>query len=368
MPKPLTNVLIKVFASSFYKAHAAIFLFILLSTLCLGTPDSIINFHKAAMLYLIAKPLIMMIAFGVLLIYTFKCWHFITGKIYEVHQQFLFYSINSYSRLQQLWGWIILQAAVSLPILVYMLLSVLLAISNHYFFSAFIILIYLAALLLLSALFYSWLINKLIHGNKPSFILKLTRPFKKPFFTLYVYHIFDNLKLKYLIIKFLSYLTITGVFLLFADVKTDIRVASIAMLAVASAHCMLVLEASQFEITFLMFAKTLPISRFKLFISQMGTYGLLLFPEFIWLLFNLPALTAFGLFAFCLSIVLLLSSSLYLLGLDQEKYLKVVFATFVITFMLILFNLMCISVLINVSSAYLIFYLNYYKFKESPLT
>jgi len=293
---------------------------------------------------------------------------FYLAKIYQVQQQFLFYSVNSYAKTQQIYAWVIVQSVVSIPILAYMLISVGLAISHQYYFSAIIILVYLAALLLLSALFYTWQINKLIDGHKSTLILKLTRPFKKPFFSLYVYHVFNSLKIKYLIIKLVSYLTITAVFLLFADVKTDIRVASIAMLAVATAHCMLVLEARQFEITFLAFARTLPISRFKLFISQMGTYGLLLFPEFIWLLFNLPVLTALGLFAFCLSIVLLLSSSLYLLGLDQEKYFKVVFATFVITFMLILFNLMCISVLINVSAAYLIFYLNYYKFKESPIT
>lgn len=368
MLNPIANVLVKIFANSFYKAHAGIFLFLLLTLLGFGYFGSVIAFHKSLMLYFIAKPLIMVIVFSVLLLYTFKCLHFISAKIYQVHQQFLFYSVNSYAKIQQIWAWVIVQAVVSIPILAYMLISVALAISHQYYFSAFIILVYLAALLLLSALFYTWQINKLIDGHKSTLILKLTRPFRKPFFTLYVYHVFHAVKIKYLIIKLLSYLTITAVFLLFADVKTDIRVASIAMLAVATAHCMLVLEARQFEITFLTFARTLPISRFKLFISQIGTYGLLLFPEFIWLLFNLPALTALGLFAFCLSIVLLLSSSLYLLGLDQEKYLKVVFAIFVITFMLILFNLMCISVLINVSAAYLIFYLNYYKFKEIPTT
>ncbi|ETZ22584.1 hypothetical protein [Pedobacter sp. V48] len=365
MLSPLTNVLVKVFANTFYKAHAGIFLFLLLTLLGLGYFGSVINFHKSLMLYFMAKPFIMVIAFGVVLLYTLKCCHFISAKIREVHQQFLFYSVNSYTKREQISTWIIVQAVVSIPMLVYMLISLVLAISHQYYFSAFITLVYLATLLLLSALFYTWQINKLIDGHKSILISRLIRPLRKPFFTLYFYHVFHSHKIRYSVIKLLSYLTITAVFLLFADVKTDIRVASIAMLAVATAHCMLVLEARKFEITFLAFVRTLPISRFKLFISQIGSYGLLLLPEFIWLLFNLPALIALGLFAFCLSIILLLCCSLYLFGLDQEKYFKVVFGTFIITFILILFNLMCISVFINLSAAYLIFYLNYYKFKET---
>jgi len=368
MLKPLTNILLKVFANSFYKAHAAIFLFLLYVIVAPGPPASIIGFHKSVMLYFVSKPLIMLIVFGMLLLYTFKCWHFIAGKIYEVHQQFLFYSINSYTKPQQLIGWIILQAVVSLPILTYMLFSVIVAISNQYFFSALIIIVYLLGLLVLSSLFYAWLIHKQIDENKSSGILKLTKGFKKPLFTLYVYHVFDSVKIKYLIIKFLSYLIIIGVFLLFADVKTDIRVAGIAMLAIATAHSMLILEGRQFEATFLIFTKTLPITRLKLFISQIGTYSILLVPELIWLLFNVTLIEALGLYIFCLSIILLFANSLYLIGLDQEKYMKTVFFTFVVAFMIILFKLMFILTLMNLCLAYLVLYFNYYKFKEDPIS
>ncbi|NRF38194.1 hypothetical protein [Pedobacter foliorum] len=367
MLKPLTNILLKIFAKSFYQAHAPIFIFILYIIVAPGPPESIISFHTSVMLYFVAKPLIMMIVFGVLFLYTIKCWHFIAGKIHQVHQQFLFYSINSYTRPQQLIGWIILQTAVSIPILAYMLFSVIIAISHQYFLSALIILIYLAALLLLSALFYTWLIQKQINESKSSWILKLTKRFKKPLFTLYIYYVFDNLKIKYLIIKFLSYLIIIGVFLLFADVKTDIRVAAIAMLAIAASHSLLILDGRQFEVTFLTFTKALPISRLKLFISQLATYSVLLLPELIWLLFNVPPTQALGLYIFCLSIILFFANSLYLIGLDQEKYMKTVFFTFVIIFMTILFKLMSILTLINITLAYLIFYFNYYKFKEDPI-
>jgi hypothetical protein len=367
MLKPLTNILFKIFSDTFYKAHAGIFFLLLLVIIGPGSPGKIIAFHKSLMLLFIVKPLGMMIVFAVLLLYTFKCWHFISGKIQGADQQFLFYSINSYSKPQQLIGWMILQTVISLPILLYLLISVGVAISYHYFSAALIIIIYTLGLLMISSYFYYWLIDKLIDGYKLPFILKLTRGLKKPFFTLYVYHVFDELKLKYLIIKFLSYFSITLVFLLFEDVKSDIRVAGIAMLAVAVAHSMLILNERQFENSLLMFTRGLPISRPKLFTSLLFAYSILLLPEAVWLLFSLPVTFAVGLFVFCLSIILFFVSSLYFLGTDHDKYIKIIFLVFLITFIMILFKLLWLSVLINFFVAYMIFYRNYYKFKEEPI-
>ena len=365
MLKPLTNILTKIIVDGFYKAHNGIFILLLLIVIAPG--GEFIKFHQSLMLYFIAKPLGMIIIFALSLLYTFKCWHFVSSTLTGLHQQFLFYSMNSFSKFDQVFSWGIIHALMSLPIVLYMLCSVIMAISHHYFLSAFIILIFSIGLLLLSAIFYYWLINKLIDGRKPSMILKLMSGFKKPFFSLYLYHVFDKLKLKYLLIKLLSYLLITGVFLMFADVKTDVRVAAIAMLAIAITHAMLIFKEREFDGTFLMFAKTLPKSRFQLFISQLFMYSFLLLPEGIWLLFNLPILMAAGLFLFCISIVMLFVSSLHLIGCNQDRYMQVVSGLFFLIFLIILFKLIWALVLINFLVSYAIFHFNYYKFKVNEM-
>lgn len=365
MLKPLTIILSKIFVKGFYKAHAGIFLLLLFILTAPGA--GALKFHQSLMLYFIAKPLAMFIGFSVILMYTFKCWHFVSSIISAVHQQFLFYSMNSYSKFERLLCWIIVQALISLPTLLYMLCSIISAISHQYFLSAFVISIYLIGLLLLSAFFYDWRINKLIDGSKPSNILDLTHSLKKPFFSLYIYYVFDNLKLKYALIKLLSYLLITGVFLLFADVKTDVRVAGIAMLAIATAHAMLIFQEREFDGTFLMFAKTLPKSRFKLFISQICMYSVLLVPEAIWLIFNLQVIVSAGLFLFCISIVMLFVSSLNLTGWNQERYMQVVLGLFFVIFVLILYKLIWPLMLINFLMSYAVFYFYYYKFNANPM-
>lgn len=364
MLKPLTNVLTKIFVNSFYKAHAPILIILLFVVIAPGT--KVIEFHQSLMLYIVAKPLAMFVCFCMILVYTFKCWHSVFSIISEVHQQFLFYSINSYSKFDQLFGWIVLQALISLPILLYMLCTIVIAISHLYFLSAFIILFFLIGMLLLSAFFYYWKINKLVDGSKQSIILNLTHSLKKPFYSLFIYYVFDNLKLKYLLIKLLSYLLITGVFLMFADVKTDVRVAGVAMLAIAIGHSMLILKEREFDGTFLMFAKILPKSRLQLFTSQICMYSFLLLPEAIWLLFNLPVLVSAGQFLFCISIIMLFVSSLHLIGYDQDRYLQIVLGLFFVIFLFIIYNLIWPLVLINILVSYSIFYFSYYKFKANP--
>ena len=210
-------------------------------------------------------------------------------------------------------------------------------------------------------MFYVWLVNQLIDGDKQSFLIRLTQNWQKPYFSLYVYHVFDKLKLTYLITKALSYLIITGVFLLFADVSHDTRVAGIAVLAIAMAHAIVIFEERKFEETWLSFSRNLPYSRLKLFTSFAGVYFLLLLPEGIWLFTRFNPLMATGLFTFGISVILLYHSFLYLFGLNMDKYMQWVPGMFVLIFWFIIFKLLWILIPVIGGIAFLIFYNNYYR-------
>ncbi|MBW4891918.1 hypothetical protein KXQ82_19495 [Mucilaginibacter sp. HMF5004] len=336
MNKPLTNVLLKIFANGFYKVHGGILFFLFLVLFGLVEPAQLLNYHMALMLAFITSPLMMSIVFGVWLLYTFKCWHYIAGQILGPHQQFLFYSSTSYTRQKQFSSWFVVQVAVSLPVLVYGSLSIVVAVYHYYVLSAMCILAYLIGIIALSAWFYKYLVNHLIDGSKQSAVMRFTKKWKKPYFSLYLYHVFNKLKVTYLITKLLSYAIINGVFIMFADVSHDTRVAAIAVLAITVAHAIVIFEERRFEETYLIFSKTLPYSKLKLFLSFLGVYALLLIPEAAWLFTRFSPVTAVYLLAFGLGVILFFHCLLYPFGLDMEKYMGWIMGTFVIAFWIIM--------------------------------
>jgi len=360
MRSPLTNILLKIFSLGFYRVHAGILAFLFLVMFGLVEPGQLISYHISLMLAYITSPVMMAVVFAVWLLYTFKGWHYVAGQLFAVQQQFLFYSTTSFSKSKQLGSWFWVQATINLPVLAYAGVSCGVAIKHHYYLSAFVILLYLFVITACSAWFYVGLVNRLIDGSKQSVLITLTRNWQKPYFSLYVYHVFDQLKLTYLITKLLSYLIINGVFLLFADVSHDIRVAGIAILAIAMAHAIVIFEERKFEETYLIFSRNLPYSRFRLFYSIACVYLLLLLPEGIWLFTRFAPFMAAGLFAFGISVILLYHSFLYGLGLNMDKYMQWVPGMFVLIFWLIMFKLIWFLIPVIASIAFFIFYINYY--------
>jgi hypothetical protein len=203
------------------------------------------------MLAFITSPLMLLVVFAVWLLYSIKTWHYTTGQIFAVNQHFLFYSSTSYTQKQQLKGWMLAQATMLLPVIVYGLIAFAVGIYYHHYITPLIILLYLVLLSWLGAFIYTTLINRQIDGGSQSIILKWSGKWRKPFYSLFIYHVFDKMKVRYVITKGISYLIVNGVFLLFADVSHDVRVAGIAILAIATAHTALIFEERKFEETYL---------------------------------------------------------------------------------------------------------------------
>ncbi|MES2279431.1 MAG: hypothetical protein V4592_25590 [Bacteroidota bacterium] len=360
MQTPLSTVLIKIFARGFYSSHAGLFLFIFLVLVGSVEPGQLLNYHKTLMLAFITSPLMLMVVFAVWLIYSFKTWHYTAAQIFAVNQQFLFYSSTSFTRQQQLKDWTLTQATMLMPVIAYGLTAVIVGLWHHYYIAPAIILAYLILLSWAGAFLYTRLINKQIDGGKQSLLLRLSSKWRKPFYSLFIYHVFDKMKVRYVITKGISYLIVTAVFLLFADVSHDARVAGIAMLAIATAHTVLIFEERRFEETYLIFSRGLPQTRLRLFAGFALVYLVLLLPEGIWLFSRFSPLLAVELLAFGLSVVLLFHSLLYWMGLNMDKYLQYVMGLFMALFFVILYRQIGALLVLNTVAAYLFFYQNYY--------
>ncbi len=295
------------------------------------------------------------------LIYIFKSWHYVVIQLLKPEKQFLFYSANAFEGKKQIISWCYTQAAIISPILIYALLAIVVGIKHHYYLLPGVIAIFLIITVYGSALLYTRILGRLIDGSKQSLLLRLSSKWRKPYFSLYVYNVFDNLKVQYFITKGLSWFIITGVFYLFADVKTDIRVAGIAILAVITAHVVVIFEQRRFEETRLSFLRNLPYSRAQLFANFVGVYFLLLLPETVWLFSRFSPLMAIGLLLTGLSTAMLFHSLLYWFGLNMDKYIQYILALFMVLFWVIMFHLLWVLIPLNLMVAFLIFYFNYYE-------
>jgi hypothetical protein len=365
MQLALNNILSKIFVNGFYKAHAGLFLFAFLVMAGVVPPEQLLLYHRALMLAFVGSPLMMGGVFVIWLLYTLKCWHYIAGKLFESDQQFLFYSATSFSESSQFKSWFYVQLAVLLPVVAYGLVAVGVGLFYHFYLIPVFILLYLFLLTACSASLYRYLVNRLVDGSKQTWLLKVSNSWRKPYFSLYVYHVFDQMKFGYIIIKALSWLVITGVFYLFADVSRDVRVAGIAMLAVITAHTFLIFNDHVFEDTYLSFSRNLPYNRFRLFLNSAGVYFLLLLPEVIWLFSRFNPIIAVELLLLGISAALLFRSLLYWLGPDMDKYLQWILGLFVVLFWIILFRLIWMLIPLNLFVAWLLFYSNYYKYSPA---
>ena len=368
MQSSLNNVLLKIFARGFYQVHAPILLFGFFIMIGAVPGDMLVSYHRSLMLGMAGSPGMLAVVGAGWLLYTFKSWHYIIGQFFAADKQFLFYSCTSFSKADQIKSWCYVQAAVLMPVVIYALLAAGVGIAHRLYLQPVIILVFLTGVIYCSALLYVAVVNRSVDGSNQSALLRLSSKWRKPYFSLFIYHVFDKLKVPYFITKALSWLIITAVFFLFADVRNDLRVAGIAILAVTTAHTVLVFEERRFEETRLGFSRNLPYSRVRLFLNFAGVYLILLLPEGIWLFSRFAPLMAAELLCFALSVMLLFHALLQWMGLNMDKYLQWVLGLFIILFWIVMFKLLAVPILLNLLVAFMLFYRNYYGGKAQPET
>lgn len=374
MLSPLTKVLIKIIAKGFYREHSGLLLFLFVTIIIYFffinvlnqthlTPDQIILYNSSLVLAFVSNPIMMEIVFISWLIYTIKSWQYVAGQLLAADQQFLFYSSTALNKANQFKSWFLVQLIILLPVVGYGLFALIIGIVfNHYVIPA-LILLYILLLTAISAVLYVRLVNRLMEADRQPYLLKITQNWRKPFFSLFLYHVFDKLKLAYILTKILSGLTITGLLYFLFDVNQDLRVAGIIILAVITAHTILIYQEHRFKETFMSFFRNLPYHRGRLFIDFSGVFLLLLLPESIWLLTNFNATIAIPALLFGLSTALLFRSLLYWFGLNMRSYLRWIGVLFLLFQLLIMSGFLWVLVPINLAVSYALFYRNYYRYQ-----
>lgn len=364
-----TKILTKTFASSFFKAHAG-FLFFLFATLIsycffiktLGkvSPEEATFFNLAITLTILSTPIMTVIFFLACIIYTLKSWQYITLQLQSVQNEFLHYSITAASKSAQLKSWFIVQLRIFLPILIYAIYSVIVGIAYGYYVHALFVIFFIILLTAASSWFYVHITNKLNHINNVSGFIKLAKNWRKPFFTLYTFYVFNQSKIVFLITKISSWLLIMGIFQVFSDLKNDIRVPFLIMLMVIITHTVLIYNEYRFNTNYLSFSYNFPIRKTILFFGFTINYFLLLLPEIMWFFTHYDPLSALGIILWGFCLVMLLRSFLYRTGLKIKPFIKAIFILFFFLHFVIMYQLAWTILPISFVLSYATFSRNYY--------
>ena len=375
MYTPLTKVLIKIFAKGFYKVHSGFLLFLFVTCIlyCFYTPvlnethltkDQRLLSNLSLTLTLISSPVTMVLAFILWLLYTVKSWKYVAAQFSLETNHFLHYSITSATRINQFKSWFIVQLIITLPIIIIGIFSLVIGIIFDFYIIPSIILLYIALLATISALIYVRICNQPINTNKQSWLLKIFKNIRKPFSSLFLFHIIIKHKVALLITKSLSWLILICGIYLFKENYTDFRIAGLVILLVTMAHTILIFQSYEFETVFLSFLRNLPYRRSKLYLNFITAWIILTIPENIWLFINYQPVAASGLLLFSVSLSTIFHCILYRYGLDMKTFIPKIFYIFLLMFILILFHLFWGLVILNFLVSFIIFNFSYYRQKD----
>ena len=144
----------------------------------------------------------------------------------------------------------------------------LIGIAFGYYLIPIVILLFALFMACIRALLYMHTINKLINPYEKTLYLKIAKKWKKPFFSLFLYHCLNNLQVTIAVTKILSFIIIIGGTYILADIQHDLRVASVICLGIVLTHSLLIYQSNYFETTQLAFSRNFPLSCNQVYLNH----------------------------------------------------------------------------------------------------
>jgi hypothetical protein len=374
MTSPLTIVLAKIFVRGFYRRHGGMLLFLFVTLITYWffinvlnethlAPEERIVQNLLLVLTVLSSPVMTGIVFIAWLLFTVKSWTYISDQMTLPVNQFLFYSITSFNKSSQLKSWFIIQLLISIPLLAYGLFSLVIGLIYDYHAVPILIFCYIVLLALISAFIYVKAGTSTT--TKPKILSEISKRWRKPFFSLFLYHIAHRLKINFTVTKLLSYGIITGGSYLLQGETNNTRAAEIIILGVVIAHAVLIFQSDRFENSYLSFSRNFPFTKIRTYSTWGFTYLLLTLPENSWLLMAFDIKTATMLVLFNLSTALLFRSLLFSIIPEMKKYLYWIFYLFILYFLLILFRAMVFFIPLNFFVSFVLHSVHYWKRAEA---
>ncbi|WP_432708509.1 hypothetical protein [Pedobacter sp.] len=318
----MLRLLVKSLAKEFYQQHAGFFLVGIYLLFGIGGPGQVIGYQKALLLAGISSPIGMTIVSFSWFLYALKVYFFINQKLALTQFQFI-NETGKLARNIQLKLWLSLYAIILLPVIIYVFALVCVSVNYHFFYSLFCIIIVSFTLLFgLSFLSYQKVNTGFLTPERQR--IHTGNMIKRPYFSWPLIHLVKDQPLMLLMCKLSSLVLFKAMLWMFADVGNDTRVLLVAILASVLCHAVLVFTLLRFEVTFLNFSKSLPISTFKHLSHWFLIFVTVLIPEWILLIISsqYKLHSIIHGFLFGLTSLFFLLTVLYIVKLNMGNYLK----------------------------------------------
>jgi len=350
--KPATQVLVRLFAFRFYRAHSGLFLFFFVTVIISFffvnvlnqthlTEEDRIRHNLLLTLTFISSPAFTVFIFIAWLIYMIKSWLYTAAQLRLPEHQFIFYSFNAQSKRRRFSQWLVVQAAIAIPLAVYALFALLIGIIYGHYFIPGVIFGYIAVLVTAGATLCLRFDRLFIDHNTVSWSMHLTRGWQKPFFTLPLYYLLHRQKITIAITKVLSAFVLATGILLLPENKGDSRIVGLLALGVTTAHAFTIYQMNLFSNSYLSFVKNFPYSSTRRLGMTISSSLLLISPELIWLAFHHNPWHFAQALVFSTGAITLFQTLLHQTS-TTKQYLTRVFYVFIGFFLILLFNLLWI--------------------------
>lgn len=366
-----SRLLIKTFGRDFFRINASFLLATFVLVFSYGffiktaghiSDEQAISINLILLLSFIQNPVVTLMISFFWVIYTFKCWKYI-GKVSKLEENLFWrYSFTALARAKQFTNWLIFQLFLFLPLILYWILAFIYGLVSHHYLIPVLSGFFLVILTIISAVLYTYRFNYSKFGRGVSSRMKWrVFKFNKPLFSLFLFEIGHQYKFTAFITKAFSLILMIGFFNFLSDIDEPNRAAVIMGIAVALSHSVMAYLEYDFSETHLYFIQQLPYSRFKLFIKMVFTYAILLLPEIGLYSIVFSTAVAFQSIGLSLSGVLFIRCSMYITGLNMRSLLKVSFAWFFVSLVLLLYDFGWYLIAVNLLIAASCFYWNHYK-------
>ncbi len=364
--KSITSVLFKLFVRGFYLAHAGLFFsffilfgmsFVFVQVLNQShlSETEIVKHNLLLVIEVASSPEVAGILVILWLLITIKSWSYMYHQFGQVDHQFLHHSVNSLDKKKQIIVWLLINLAIASPMLLYLFFAMVIGFLYNFYELPLIAVTTLFSFCVVGAfLQFNWL-HKPTHSSHFTWPLKSTMKWKKPLFSLSLYHLAYKLKISLVVTKLISVILLAGGFQLLHNADNTLQAGGIIVLAASIAHSFLLFASFQFERVYLIFTRNFPAQKVVLYANEFLVYLLVTLPESLWIISKFEPTTAIRLLFLNWGTGMLLRSLLYLQPRNRGTYLMWVFCIFIILFAGILAKLFWTEVALNTLLSILIF-------------
>lgn len=299
------------------------------------------NEHKQIAEIAVKSPLFLVWVMLLWALYNVKVILFIQRILKEKTYEFLYQSIL-FPKAQRLFALAVLQLNLLGLSVGYSAYYVFIALINGEFLSIFLIIIFDIIMIIIGVLIYENRLHKPnAETNFVSLTSKLSKHFLTPHYLFFIRHLFTKQPILLLSVKLASWFIVSGIIYLYPTDDYDVRLFSLGGLFVFLIHVVLCQRLFEYEFQQISFVRNLPFSTFSRFLQYGSIFFILLIPEIIVFIKNIPAEVSWiyliSYFLFVISLILLVMSTLFL-NWEQEKFGFRLFWYSITTFLLIMFK------------------------------